>query len=176
VALGADCILIGRGLEVAFLEGTVSVMAIGTLHQALFHLVMERHVELGLDVVVALEAQGRLSNFEQLLFILACMNAVTADATHIGLGVSGAVKVGVLSRVATQTTGIHFLRRSLGRIEYLGDVSATIDMGLARTMTRLARHSTLAVLQRQLAMRIICKALGNFFMARGACFRAHEFR
>src|ERR1022692_246176 len=93
--------------------------------QALFHLVMERHVELGLDVVVALEAQGRLSNFEQLLFILACMNAVTADATHIGLGVSGAVKVGVLSRVATQTTGIHFLRRSLGRIEYLGDVSAT---------------------------------------------------
>jgi hypothetical protein len=56
VALGANGILIGGGLEVAVAEGSMRVMAVVALHQAFIHLVMKGHVELWLYVGVALEA------------------------------------------------------------------------------------------------------------------------
>ncbi len=67
VALGADRVLIGRGLDVVVPEGAVNIMAVAALDQALIHLVMEGHVEERLHVVVALEAERGLRGLQQLL-------------------------------------------------------------------------------------------------------------
>ena len=56
VALGANRVLIGGGLEIAVAEGSMRIMAVAALHQAFIHLVMKGHVELRLHVSVALEA------------------------------------------------------------------------------------------------------------------------
>ena len=83
MALGADCVLLRGSPEVLPIEGAMWVVAVGTLDQAFFHLVMERHVERRLRIGVALEAELRLRNLEELLGVFAGMNAVAADAAHI---------------------------------------------------------------------------------------------
>ena len=49
-------------------EGPVHIVAVAALHQAFIHLVVERHVELRLDVVMALEAKLRLRRLQQRVF------------------------------------------------------------------------------------------------------------
>ena len=65
VALGADRVLVGRGLHVVGQEGAVHVVAIAARDQAFVHLVVERHVERRLSVGVALEAERRLRSLQQ---------------------------------------------------------------------------------------------------------------
>jgi hypothetical protein len=60
MALGADRILICRGLQVIVAEGSMRVVTIAALHQTFIHLVVKRHIEKGLDIGVALEAESRL--------------------------------------------------------------------------------------------------------------------
>jgi hypothetical protein len=73
VALGADRILIGRGLQVVVPEGAVRIVAVAALHQAFIHLVVEGHIERRLHVGVALKAERGLRSLEQLLLpVLAC--------------------------------------------------------------------------------------------------------
>jgi hypothetical protein len=64
VALGANRILVGRGLQIVVSEGAVSIMAIRTLHEAFIHPVVKGHIEGRLDVCVALEAKGRLASLQ----------------------------------------------------------------------------------------------------------------
>ena len=64
VALGADRILIGGGLDVVVSECAVRVMAIAAFDDALVHLVVEGHVERGFDFGVATEAEVRLRRFQ----------------------------------------------------------------------------------------------------------------
>ena len=85
------------------------IVAVGALHQPFLHLVMERHIELRLDVGVALEAKLRLGYLEQVLRILAGVNTMAVHAAYVCFTVAGALKVGVLSLVTSQALGIHFL-------------------------------------------------------------------
>src|SRR3954471_22202494 len=120
-------------------------MAISALHQALFHLVVERHVELRLGIRVALEAKLRLLNLQQLLRSLAVMNAVAAQAAHIVLAMGRAFEIRVLPLVAAQASRIDLFGRCLRGIEYLGDIPATVDVRLARTMASFTRDARLAM-------------------------------
>src|ERR1035437_6143321 len=75
VALHARGILLRGGLQALLLKAAVRIVAVGALDQAFVYLVVERHGELRLDVGVASEAKRRLREFEQMLLVLAGMNA-----------------------------------------------------------------------------------------------------
>jgi len=64
MALGADRILIGCGLEVVISKRAMRIVAIGALDQALVDLVVKGHIKARFDIGVALEAKGRLADFE----------------------------------------------------------------------------------------------------------------
>src|ERR1700683_802052 len=128
VALGADRVLVGRGLQVVGSEGAVHVVAIAARDQAFVHLVVERHIERRFSVGVALEAERRLRNLQQVFFFLALMNAVAANTADLRLGVGRAVKVRVRSRVTGQALGVHLFGRVLRGIEYLAHVAAARDV------------------------------------------------
>ncbi len=138
VALGADRVLVGRGLHVVGQEGAVHIVAIAARDQAFVHLVVERHIERRLNVGVALEAERRLRSFQQRFFFLVLMNAVAANAAEVRPGVGRAVKVRVRCRVAGQALGVHLFGRVLRGIEYLGYVAAPFDVGGSGTMAALA--------------------------------------
>jgi len=175
VALGANRVLIGGGLQIVVSEGPVNVVTVAALDQAFVHLVMEGHVEVRLDVGVALEAELGLTGLQQVL-ILGGMNIVTADAAHIGLGVGCASEVLVLAFVAAQALLVHFGSRCLGGIEDLGDIATAIDVFLARSMATFAGYARLAVHLSNLGVRIVRKSLGDLFVASGAGFAAHKIR
>ena len=108
VALGADRVLIRRGLEVVVPESAVGIMAIAALDQTFVHLMVKRHIERRFNVGVALKTERRLRSLEQLLFVRAGMHAVAAGAADVGLGVRRAQEVRVRSGVATQARSIYF--------------------------------------------------------------------
>jgi len=124
VALGADRVLVGRGLHAVGSEGAVHVVAIAARDQAFVHLVVERHIERRLGVGVALEAERRLRSLQQRFFFLALMNAVAANTADLRLGMGRAVKVRVRSRVTGQAHGVNIFDRVLRGIEYLARVAA----------------------------------------------------
>ena len=138
VALGADRVLVGRGLHVVGQEGAVHVVAIAAHHQAFVHLVVERHIERRLSVGVALEAERRLRSLQQLFFFLALMNAMAAGTADVRLGVGRAVKVRVRSRVTGQALGVNLFGRVLRGIEDLACVAAAGHVLGARTVAALA--------------------------------------
>lgn len=169
VALGADGVHVGSGLQVRGQGGAVRIVAVVALDQAFFHLVMERHGELGLDFCVALEAKCRLRRLEQGI-LLAAVDVVTSEAADIALCMRATLEVGVFALVAAKAPLIDFLGRCIGRVEDLRFVSATIDVGLARTVASLAVHAGRPMLRSHPCVRIACEALGHFIVAGGADF------
>src|SRR5665213_1126929 len=91
-----------------------------------------------------------------MLGIFARMDAVTTHAAHIRLSMAGALKVCMLSGMASQAGFVHFLRRRLGGIEQL-HLAAAIHMRLARAVTALAGCAVLAMGQRELGVGILGK-------------------
>ena len=143
VALGADRVLVGRGLQVVGSEGAVHVVAIAARDQAFVHLVVERHIERRLSVGVALEAERGLGSLQQTFFFLALMNAVAADTADVRLGVGRAVKVRVRCRVTGQALGVNLFGRVLRGIEYLGYVAAAgnvVGTGTVAAFATLVRR------------------------------------
>ncbi len=134
VALGADRVLVGRGLQVVGSEGAVHVVAIAAPDQAFVHLMVERHTEGRLSVGVALEAERRLRSLQQRFFFLALVNAVAADTADVRPGVGRAVKVRVRSRMTGQALGVNLFGRVLRGIEYLGYVAAAGHVFRARAV------------------------------------------
>ena len=169
VALGADCVLVGRRFQVAVTECAVYVVAVVARNQAFIDLVVERHVERRLSVGVALEAERRLRSLQQLLF-LALMNAMAADTADVGLGVGRAVKVRVRSRVTGQALGLNLFGRVLRGIEDLALVAAALHMRLASAVAVFTGNASagVAMHQRHLGMRIFFKSLGDSVVTAGA--------
>jgi len=162
MALGADCVLVGRGLHVVGLEGAVHVVAIAARDQAFDYLVMERHIERRLRVGVALEAERRLRSPQQ-LFFLAPMNAVATGAADVRPGVGRAIKIRVRSCVTALALGVNLFGRVLRGIEYLAYVAAAIHMRLTSAMAVFTGHAGagVAVHQRHSGMRVFSKSLGD---------------
>ncbi len=176
VALGADRVLIGCGLHVVVSKSAMNVVAIGATHGAFVDLVVERHIEGCLCFGVALIAKLRLRSLQQVLLLSAGVHAVTARATHIGLGVRRALEVRVRSRVAAQTGLVHVFGRGLGGIEDLGGVAAAFDVCTTRAVTPFAGDAGLAMHLGDLGMGIRGESLGNLVMAGCAGFRTDKIR
>ena len=123
VAFRADRIHLSRCAQVLPVKGPVRVVAIRALHQALFHLVMERHVELRLGIRVALKTKLGLLKFQQLLSALAMVNTVAAGAAHVVLTMCRAFKICMLPLVTAQAPRINLFRGRLGRVEDLRPIS-----------------------------------------------------
>ncbi len=175
VAPGADRVLVGRGLHVVGQEGAVHVVAIAARDQAFVHLVVERHIERRLSVGVALEAERRLRNLQQIFFFLALVNAMAADTADVRLGVGRAVKVRVRSRVTGQALGVNFFGRVLRGIEYLADVAPTGHMVRAGAMAALATlvRGTSLFVERGLRVRSFFPGVVDFLVTGFAGLRSH---
>lgn len=156
VALDADCILLRGRLGHALLERAVGIMAVGALHQALIHLVMERLGEGGLYVLVALGAENLLRGFQELRIglSLGSVHAMTGCADDLSLSVGGALEHLVVALVTGQAALLDLFRGGMGKAEDLGSISAGVNMLLARPVTAFASHSFVAVLKTELGVRI----------------------
>lgn len=175
VALGADQVLVGRGLQVVGSEGAVHVVAVAARDQAFDHLVVERHIERRLSVGVALEAERRLRSLQQLFFFLALMNAVAADTADVRLGVGRAVKVRVRSRVTGQALGVNLFGRVLRGIEYLAYIAAArhvLRTGTVAAFATLMGGSSFGI-ERGLPVRRLLPVVVDLFVARLAGLRAY---
>ncbi len=129
---------------------------------------VEGHGELRFDIGVALEAQRGLRDLQQMLRILAGVDAMTVDAAYVCLAMCGALEIGMLPGVALEAIGAGLPGRGLGGIKDLGGVAAAIDMGLSRAMAVFTCDALAAVHLRHLCVRIGSKALGYIFVAAGA--------
>lgn len=165
VTLGANRILLRRRPQAFLAERAMRVVAIGALHQSLFHLVMERHGELRLHVGMALEAEHRLSGFQQMLGGCARVNAVAANAADVAFAVGRALKVRVLALVATEARLVDFLCGAFGRVEDLGNVAAALDVRFTGTVAAFASHAGSAMHFSKLCMGIVGEPFRNFLMA-----------
>jgi hypothetical protein len=154
VTLGADGILIYGGLKVVVSEGAMRIVAVGTFHQALVNPVVKGHVELGLNIGMALEAQGGLADFQHRSLWSSLMHRVTADAAHVGLRMRRAKEVRMSVRMAAEAGGIQSLRIGCGQIEDLRLVSSGLYVSLPWSVAALAGHAFAAMFQRKLGMRI----------------------
>ena len=151
-------------------------MAVAALDQALVHAVVEGHIEGRLHVGVALEAERGLRGLEQVLRSLAGVDAMATDAAYPRLGVGRAQEVGMRTRVAVQALRVHLFGRGLGRIEDLGGVAARRDMRAAGAMAGLAGDPVIAMLQGQLAVRVVGELTGHLIVATRTGFGAHKIR
>lgn len=174
VALGADGILIGSGLDIVLPEGAVRIVAVAAGNQAFFNLVVEGHGELRLDFGVALEAELGLRSLEEMILVLALVNAMAAYAADIGLGVRRAGKVRMRAGMAAEAFCIDILGGSLGGIEDLGLVAAAVHVLFARAMAVFAGHADAIVHGRGFIVLVAGKALGDFFVTSGASLAADK--
>ena len=87
VAFCAYIELPGGSAALTLSIGVMRIVAIGALDHASRNVVLEGHGELRPDVIVALIAQFRLRQPEQMLRRAGAMNAMTTDAAYISLAV-----------------------------------------------------------------------------------------
>jgi len=139
------------------------IVAVRALDHPLCHLVAEGHGELRLELRVALVAEFRLRQLEQMPWRFGCMNTMTANTAYVSFAVRGVLKVYVPACVAGLTFLIHCFGRGCGGVEDRCSV-AVLFMRFAGTVTALASYA-LAVGHSCSAVRIIFKSLGNLLVA-----------
>jgi hypothetical protein len=172
VALGADRILIGCGLEVVIPEGAMRIMAVGTFDQSLVNLVVKWHIEVRFDICMALKAKGRLADLEHGRLWISLMHGVAADAADVGLGVRGAKEIRMSACVAAQAGGIYGFGVGRGEIQDLGFIAARLHVCLSWPVAALAGDTLAAMLQRQPGMGIRVKGLCFCSMTSAAGLRS----
>ena len=145
VALGADQVHLRRGAEVLLAKRSVRIVAVRAFDKPFFHFVMEGHVELRLGVGVALEAEGRLSDLQLVLLVLTNVNTVAADAAYVRFSMCRAQEVRVVALVAVEALLVHFFGRAFRGIEDLGNISASFDVCLTRSVAALAGYPVFAM-------------------------------
>jgi len=176
MALGADGVLIGGGLEVVVAKSAVGIVAVAALDQAFVDLVVEGHVEGRFYIRMALKTERRLGDFKQSCIGRRVMHRVTADATDIGLGVRRAKEVWMRVGMAAKAGLIDYLRRCCSQIDDLGLVSAGLDVRFARTMAALAGDAFAAMFQSQFGMGVGAELVAFIGMTGGAGIRSDEIR
>jgi hypothetical protein len=130
------------------------IMAVGAMNQPLLNFVMEGHVELRLGIGVALEAERRLSHLQLVLLVLTNVNTVAADAAYVCFSMCRAQEVRVVALVAIEALLVHFFGRAFRGIEDLGNISASFDVCLTRSVAALAGYAVFAMRLSQFGVRI----------------------
>lgn len=150
-------------------ESTMRIVAIRTLHQSLFHAVMEGHIELRLHFHVAAVAEIRLSFGKQELIRFSLMRRMATQTAQIILAMRRSREIRmVLPRTVTfQASLIDFLRRCLLETKDLRRVPWIIHVVACGTVTCFASLSSGATLlvQGSLPMWTFLEILVNVFVA-----------
>ena len=165
MALGANLVLVDRGLQVVSPEGAMHVVAVTALDRAFVHRVVERHIERTLHIGVAGIAERRLRNFEQARFVLNAVDGMATEAAQAGLRVRRAIEIGVRPRMTAKAGGINLLGRRRPEPEDLRYVPTRADMRQTRSMAAFAGDSFAVVHQRETRMRVRGKTLGHVCVA-----------
>lgn len=143
VALVANTILVLSSAKLLLSSAAVHVVTIRALHQAFLHPMVERLVEVALDVLMAAVAEVRVLLGEQ-GSALGAMYAVAVHAGDSGAGVHAAVIVRVLGAVLvashTDCRGLAGLHTTESRD--LAPVAAAVDVCQTGAMTVLASFRT----------------------------------
>ena len=136
VALEANQVLRPGRSQLAGLETTMLVMAIGALYESFVHAVMERPVELLLLIQVAAVAKCWLLLFEQKLALFCMVRVVAIRAAHSVLNVDGACEIAVLLSIlmAVKAASADLLRRCALEGKNLGLISAALDVSFPWTV------------------------------------------
>jgi len=174
VALGADQVLLRRGAEVLLVERSMRIIAVGAMNQPLLNVVMEGDVELRLGIGVALEAQIRLSDLQLVFLVLTSVDTVATDAAYVRFSMCRALEVGMIALVAGEALLVDLPGSRLRGIENLGDIAATFNVCLARSVAALAGDAGFAVRLSQVGVRVRAESFGDLFMAGRTGFLANE--
>lgn len=100
VTFPADGIATGQGAHLADGRGSVGIMAIAALDQALIHTVMKGFGEIGFGGGVAAITKLRLAFDQQLLLIPGMMRRMAIEAADLAAGMGGFRKMRLLVTVA----------------------------------------------------------------------------
>jgi hypothetical protein len=168
MALGADSVLIGGGLQVVVPEGSVRIVAIAAADRAFVHWMMERHIEGRFGIGVALEAELGLFGLQQMLRRLRSVDAVAAEAADVGFGMRGAVEVGVRASMAAETSVVDLFGAHLAEAANLRDIATALDVSLAGTVAAFACHTLAGVFESETRMRIVSEFLHDVRVTGGA--------
>jgi len=176
MALGADSVLIGGGLQVIVPEGSVRIVAIAAADRAFVYRMMEGHIEGRLGVGVALEAELGLFGLQQVLGRLRSVDAVAAEAADVGFGMRGAVEVGVRASMAAETGVVDLFGAHLAEAANLRDVATALDVSLTGTVAAFARDTLAGMLESETSMRIRAEILHDIRVTSGAGLLTDEVR
>jgi len=140
MALKANGVFGRRRAQLPCEEAAVLIMTVGALHEPFINAMMERPVELLLLIEMAVVAERRLAGFQQELGFFCVMRIMAVRAAHAILEVNGARIVAVIGAVfmATQATRADLLRGRALEGEYLGFVSAAVNVGLSGAVAGFA--------------------------------------
>src|SRR5450759_1545146 len=134
VAFQADLVL-RRADLCGFRQAAVHVVTVLALHQSFVYPMVEGTVEIGHGVIVAAVAQGRSLRLQQLDLLFRLMRRVARDATHVGLVMHRALKVGMSAAMAGQTACADLLCGCSLEGEDFRHIAPAFHVGGARTMT-----------------------------------------
>jgi hypothetical protein len=176
MALGADRVLIGSGLQVVVPEGSMRIVAIAAADCAFVHRMVEGHIEGRLLIGMALEAELGLFSLQQMLWRLGSVDAVATEATDVGLGVRGAVEVGVRASMAAEAGRIGLFGAELAEAPNLRDVPTTLNVSLAGSVAAFARHTLAGMFESETGMRIVSEFLHDIRVTSGAGILTDEVR
>jgi hypothetical protein len=158
VALGADGVSTGQGLDLPQGRGAMHVMTVAAVKQALIHTVVIRLGKIGLGRSVTAVALFRLFLGQQVLGSFGMVRRMTVKTTNViaGVGGIGEMPLFVLCAMATEAPGIGFLTRKSFEADDLGNVSSAFHMRLSWTM---ARFAAVPISQRGFEMRSVFETL-----------------
>ena len=122
-------------------EGAVGIVTVAALHETFIHAMFGGHFELSADTGVARIAEIVLLLGEQLLGRGGMVDGVTAGASHVVLGMLGALDIGLIEIfLVTRQAGLHgLLGRHQGKGPWDGGLAAPRrDMRAAGPMATFA--------------------------------------
>ena len=176
VALGADHVLIGGGLQVVVAEGAVGIVAVAAANRAFVHRMVEGHVECGFLVAMAGEAELGLFGLQQVLLRFRSVNAVTAETADVGLRMRGTIEVRVRSGVAAKAGRADVFSAELVEAADLGDIATAFNVGLARSVAAFAGHTFAGVLKSETTVGIRSEFRRDIRVTSGTGLLADEIR
>ena len=169
---------IPRGCRAKLLadEPTMGIMTIGTLNEPFFHPMVERHVELRLDLLVAGIAEIRLSFDQKVLVRHSVVGRMAIQTAQIILAMCRAGKIHVVfARAVTfQTALVDFFWRCSLEAEDLFGIAWVVDMTSSRPVASFASLLGWAatLVERGFPVRRFVKIVVDILVASLASFRA----
>lgn len=158
-------------------EPTVGIVTIGALNQSFFHPMVERHIELRFDLLMAGVAEGWLRFDQEVLIFQSVVSRMAIQAAQVVVAVRRPGKIHMIfaGGVALETALVDlFCRRSFEAENVLG-IAWVVDMRpgcpVARFASLLGRTATLV--EGGLPVRGFVEVVVDILVARLASFGAN---